>query len=61
MKSTSIWRDTAQASNYSCLQNDAAVDVAIIGGGITGITAAYLLGKAGIKSKSSLKEGLEEI
>lgn len=48
MKSTSIWRDTAEAPNYACLQSDAATDAAIIGGGITGITAAYLPGKAGI-------------
>ncbi len=49
MKRTSIWRDTADTSNYPCLQNDTTTDVAIIGGGITGITAAYLLSKAGIK------------
>lgn len=50
MKRTSIWRDTADTSDYSCLAGDVTTDVAIIGGGITGITAAYLLGKAGISN-----------
>jgi glycine/D-amino acid oxidase-like deaminating enzyme/nitrite reductase/ring-hydroxylating ferredoxin subunit len=50
MKRTSIWRDTADTSNYTCLQINVTTEVAIIGGGITGITAAYLLGKAGISN-----------
>jgi glycine/D-amino acid oxidase-like deaminating enzyme len=49
MKTTSIWRDTAETTNFTCLEDDIKTDVAIIGGGITGITAAYLLKKAGIR------------
>jgi glycine/D-amino acid oxidase-like deaminating enzyme/nitrite reductase/ring-hydroxylating ferredoxin subunit len=47
MKKTSVWKDDAEASHYSPLQKDLNVDVAIIGGGITGITAGYLLAHAG--------------
>jgi glycine/D-amino acid oxidase-like deaminating enzyme/nitrite reductase/ring-hydroxylating ferredoxin subunit len=50
MKKTSIWRDVAETSDFPCLAGDASTDVAIIGGGITGITAAYLLSKAGLKT-----------
>ena len=50
MKKTSIWRDTAEASEYECLSQDINCDVAIVGGGITGLTAAYLLKQAGLKS-----------
>ncbi|MGJ0430466.1 FAD-dependent oxidoreductase [Methylobacter sp.] len=47
MKKTSLWKDDAEASRYPFLQEDLNVDVAIVGGGITGITAAYLLANAG--------------
>ena len=59
MKRTSIWRDTAETSDFECLSGNMACDVAIVGGGITGITAGYLLGKRGIKSAvlESLKIG----
>jgi heterodisulfide reductase subunit A-like polyferredoxin len=53
MKRTSIWRDTSVPSDYSCLREHITTDVEIIGGGITGITAGYLLAKAGIKSMMS--------
>src|SRR5581483_1590196 len=45
----SIWVATASHESYPTLQQDLSVDVAIIGGGITGITAAYQLQKAGKK------------
>jgi glycine/D-amino acid oxidase-like deaminating enzyme/nitrite reductase/ring-hydroxylating ferredoxin subunit len=47
MKKTSLWKDDAEASSYSPLQEDWNVDVAIVGGGITGLTAGYLLAETG--------------
>ncbi|HYC60202.1 MAG TPA: FAD-dependent oxidoreductase [Thermoanaerobaculia bacterium] len=46
-ESLSIWIDTTPSTNYASLRGDVEADVAIVGGGITGITAAYLLAKAG--------------
>lgn len=46
-ESLSLWIDTTPATNYPALHGDIDADVAIVGGGITGITAAYLLSKAG--------------
>ncbi|KIY22016.1 FAD-dependent oxidoreductase [Mesobacillus subterraneus] len=43
------WRTTAELPAFSKLQEDLRTDVAIIGGGITGLTSAYLLAKAGAK------------
>jgi glycine/D-amino acid oxidase-like deaminating enzyme/nitrite reductase/ring-hydroxylating ferredoxin subunit len=43
----SVWSDTAPAAPFPALEAELAVDVAIIGGGITGITAARLLERAG--------------
>jgi glycine/D-amino acid oxidase-like deaminating enzyme/nitrite reductase/ring-hydroxylating ferredoxin subunit len=47
MKSDSLWRDTTQPRHYPPLSTDVAVDVCVIGAGISGITSAYLLSKAG--------------
>lgn len=47
MNTTPYWSDTATVPEFPKLQGDLTVDVAIIGGGITGITAAYLLRKQG--------------
>ena len=49
MSSVSIWKGKAEELALNSLRNDITVDVAIVGGGITGITAAYILGKAGKK------------
>jgi glycine/D-amino acid oxidase-like deaminating enzyme/nitrite reductase/ring-hydroxylating ferredoxin subunit len=46
-QSLSLWIDTTPSTNYPSLTTDIEADVAIVGGGITGITAAYLLAKAG--------------
>ncbi|HUP63608.1 MAG TPA: FAD-dependent oxidoreductase [Thermoanaerobaculia bacterium] len=46
-ESLSLWIDTTPSTNYHSLRGEAVADVAIVGGGITGITAAYLLAKAG--------------
>lgn len=43
------WRESAQLKTFPALSIDTEVDVAIVGGGITGITTAYLLTKQGLK------------
>jgi NADPH-dependent 2,4-dienoyl-CoA reductase/sulfur reductase-like enzyme len=45
----SIWVATCAPSLYPRLQGTVAVDVAIIGGGIAGLAAAVLLGRAGVE------------
>jgi monoamine oxidase len=46
-KQLSFWIDTTPRTNYPALQDDTAVDVAILGGGIVGLTAAVLLKRLG--------------
>lgn len=45
----SLWRDTTDLPTFSKLAEDISTDVAVVGGGITGITTAYLLSIAGYK------------
>ena len=45
----SIWKSTAPNTGFPTLNENISTDVAIVGGGITGITAAYLLAKSGKK------------
>lgn len=47
MNTQSIWRRTVAETDFPVLAEELEVDVVIIGGGITGITAADLLTKAG--------------
>jgi glycine/D-amino acid oxidase-like deaminating enzyme/nitrite reductase/ring-hydroxylating ferredoxin subunit len=44
---TPYWQTSVALPRFRSLDRDLHVDVAIVGGGITGITAAYLLKKAG--------------
>lgn len=44
----SYWLASTPKTNYSNLNEDIKVDVAIVGGGITGISCAYLLIKEGL-------------
>jgi len=43
----SVWSDTAPAPSHPALEAELTVDVAIVGGGVTGLTAARLLERAG--------------
>ena len=45
----SLWKATASKPKFPSLKENINVDVAIVGGGITGITSAYLLGRSGKK------------
>ncbi|WP_248548955.1 FAD-dependent oxidoreductase [Paenibacillus odorifer] len=45
----SLWRDTTDLPAFPKLAEDISTDVAVVGGGITGITTAYLLSNAGYK------------
>jgi glycine/D-amino acid oxidase-like deaminating enzyme/nitrite reductase/ring-hydroxylating ferredoxin subunit len=49
MNTTPCWRDSVTLPQFESLTHDAQVDVVIIGAGLTGITAAYLLKQAGAK------------
>ena len=43
----SVWSEATPAPPYAPLARNVTVDVAVVGGGITGITAALLLARAG--------------
>ena len=43
----SYWEDSSSVSRYPALDRDLTVDVVVIGAGITGLTAAYLLKRSG--------------
>jgi glycine/D-amino acid oxidase-like deaminating enzyme len=45
----SYWVNSASDPNYPALKEDIAVDVAIVGAGIAGLSAAYFLKRAGLK------------
>jgi glycine/D-amino acid oxidase-like deaminating enzyme/nitrite reductase/ring-hydroxylating ferredoxin subunit len=51
-----FWTNFVSKSHYPRLEGTRTVDVAIVGGGITGVTAAYLLKKAG-KRVALLEQG----
>lgn len=44
-----LWREDQSLPTFEALKEDTATEIAIVGGGITGITTAYLLAKAGKK------------
>ncbi|WP_413944051.1 FAD-dependent oxidoreductase [Bdellovibrio sp. HCB-162] len=48
-ETTSIWMDTQIMPNFSPLSDNLNVDVCIVGGGMAGLTTAYLLMKEGKK------------
>ena len=46
---SSFWMASTPGTDYPEIQQDLQVDTAIVGGGIVGITTAYLLKKQGMK------------
>jgi glycine/D-amino acid oxidase-like deaminating enzyme/nitrite reductase/ring-hydroxylating ferredoxin subunit len=48
MENVPYWIDSAPIKRFPRLQKSVSVDVLVIGGGVTGISAAYLLKKAGL-------------
>lgn len=50
MKRTSLWRQTAALPEYPPLPGDTAVEVCIIGGGLTGLLTAHLLRGRGVEA-----------
>jgi glycine/D-amino acid oxidase-like deaminating enzyme/nitrite reductase/ring-hydroxylating ferredoxin subunit len=50
METKSYWSASAALPQFESLSHDVETDVAIIGGGLTGITAAYLLKKEGVRA-----------
>src|SRR5690554_1284591 len=59
MYTKSIWHEFKMPHTYPALSGDIKADVAVIGGGITGITTALLLAQNGFKTVvlESLKVG----
>lgn len=49
MDTRSHWQKTVELPRFASLNGTLTVDVAIVGAGITGITTAYLLKKAGLR------------
>ncbi len=47
MNAAPIWTETVEVPKLAPLRRDQEVDVVVIGGGITGVTAAYLAKKSG--------------
>jgi glycine/D-amino acid oxidase-like deaminating enzyme/nitrite reductase/ring-hydroxylating ferredoxin subunit len=48
-RSRSLWMATSDAVHYAPLGGDMRADVCIVGAGITGLTAAYLLARDGLR------------
>jgi glycine/D-amino acid oxidase-like deaminating enzyme len=48
VNTTPYWFDTAKIRTFPALAEDITVDVLVVGGGITGLTTAYLLKEAGL-------------
>src|SRR3954447_23856049 len=46
---TSLWQAAAQSVSFEPLDGDLEVDVAIVGGGITGVLCAHALADSGLR------------
>lgn len=49
MDTTPVWFRSAEMPVFPSISSDVEVDVVVVGGGLTGITAAYLMKEAGVK------------
>lgn len=58
--SQSLWLATSESTNFPAQRADLTVDVAIVGAGITGLTAASLLKKAGLSVAVIEAEGVAQ-
>src|SRR4051794_30973072 len=45
----SLWLDTAPSAGYAQLEGDVEVDVAVLGGGVAGLTTALMLSRDGAR------------
>ena len=52
LDTTSYWTDTESIPGYPALDRDLDVDAVVVGAGLTGLTAAYLLQRSGRRSPS---------
>ena len=49
MRNVPTWIESAPIQRFARLQKNTTADVIVVGAGITGITMAYVLRKAGVK------------
>src|ERR1043165_3758947 len=61
MKRTSYWIDTGPIRTFPAINRDLKVDILVIGAGLTGITTAHLLKRAGLKVALIERERLASI
>jgi glycine/D-amino acid oxidase-like deaminating enzyme/nitrite reductase/ring-hydroxylating ferredoxin subunit len=61
VNTTPYWFDTAQIRNFPSVTEDLNVDVLVVGAGITGITAAYLLKREGLTVALIDRDGIAMI
>ena len=54
LDSKSYWVHTAALPRFPSLDRDVSVDVVVVGGGLVGISAAYLLKMAGVTTSPSV-------
>ena len=55
------WIDSAKLPRFPKLERDETVDVVVVGGGITGLTTAYLLTREGARVALLERETLATI
>jgi glycine/D-amino acid oxidase-like deaminating enzyme/nitrite reductase/ring-hydroxylating ferredoxin subunit len=61
MKNVPFWIDSAPIQKFPKLQRNISVDVVVVGAGVTGITTAYVLKKAGLRVALIERERLASI